>query len=75
VKAIVVHETGGPEVLQIESVDSPEPGAGEARIRVKAAGLNFIDIYNRTGSYPMDPPFTPGWEAAGIVDAGRDGVR
>jgi len=74
VKAIVVHETGGPEVLQIEEVDSPEPGSGEARIRVEAAGLNFIDIYNRTGSYPMDPPFTPGREAAGVVDAVGDGV-
>ena len=73
-KAIVVHETGGPEVLQIEEVDSPEPGSGEARIRVEAAGLNFIDIYNRTGSYPMDPPFTPGREAAGVVDAVGDGV-
>ncbi|MFW6199154.1 MAG: quinone oxidoreductase family protein [Gemmatimonadota bacterium] len=73
-KAIVVHETGGPEVLQIEEVDSPEPGAGEARIRGEAAGLNFIDIYNRTGSYPMDPPFTPGREAAGVVDAVGDGV-
>ncbi|MFP3948872.1 MAG: quinone oxidoreductase family protein, partial [Longimicrobiales bacterium] len=73
-KAIVAHETGGPEVLQIEEVDSPEPGAGEARIRVEAAGLNFIDIYNRTGSYPMDPPFTPGREAAGVVDAVGDGV-
>lgn len=73
-KAIVVQETGGPDVLQIEEVESPEPGAGEARIRVEAAGLNFIDVYNRTGSYPMDPPFTPGREAAGVVDAVGDGV-
>ena len=73
-KAIRVQETGGPEVLGIEEVESPEPGAGEARIRVEAAGLNFIDIYNRTGSYPMDPPFTPGREAAGVVDDVGQGV-
>ncbi len=67
-KAIVVHEPGGPEVLTLDEVRSPDPGEGEVRVRVKAAGLNFIDIYNRTGLYPMEPPFTPGREAAGIVD-------
>lgn len=73
-KAIVVRETGGPEVLQVDEVETPRPGAGEVRVRVEAAGLNFIDIYNRTGSYPMDPPFTPGREAAGVVDAVGEGV-
>ncbi len=73
-EAIVVQETGGPDVLRIEEVATPEPGDEEVRVRVEAAGLNFIDIYNRTGSYAMDTPFTPGREAAGVVDAVGSGV-
>ncbi len=73
-KAIRVQQTGGPEVLRLEDVDPPEPGPGEVRIRLEAAGLNFIDIYNRTGLYPMEAPFTPGREGAGVVDAVGEGV-
>lgn len=68
-RAIRVHETGGPEALRIEEVERPEPGPGEVRVRVEAAGVNFIDVYHRRGSYPRDVPFTPGMEAAGVVDA------
>jgi NADPH2:quinone reductase len=61
----------------VTEVDVPEPGAGEVRVRVAAAGVNFIDTYQRSGAYPMSLPFTPGSEAAGTVDAlgsGVDGV-
>lgn len=70
-KAIVVHQTGGPEVLKWEDVEIGEPGPGQARVRHTAIGLNFIDIYFRTGLYPPAGgfPFTPGNEGAGIVEA------
>jgi NADPH2:quinone reductase len=55
--------------MRLQDIDAPEPGPGEARIRVEAAGVNFIDVYHRTGLYPVPGPFTPGMEAAGIVDA------
>jgi NADPH2:quinone reductase len=67
--AIRIHQTGGPEVLQWEDVDVPEPGPGQVRIRQEAAGLNFIDVYHRTGLYKQQLPFTPGVEGAGVVDA------
>jgi NADPH2:quinone reductase len=67
--AIVVHQHGGPEVLSWEEVETPEPGRGEARLRIEAVGLNFVDVYHRTGLYPLSLPFTPGTEAAGVVDA------
>ena len=68
--AIVVHETGGPEVLQWEAVEVGDPGAGEVRIRHTAVGLNYIDVYFRTGLYPAAGlPFTPGFEGAGVVEA------
>jgi NADPH2:quinone reductase len=71
--AIRVHVPGGPEVLQWESVEVGEPGPGQVRIRQQAAGLNFIDVYHRTGLYPQPLPFTPGVEGAGVVEAlGRD---
>jgi NADPH:quinone reductase len=72
--AIRVHQTGGPEVLQWEEVDVGEPGPGQVRIRQEAAGLNFIDVYHRTGLYPQQMPFTPGVEGAGIIDAVASGV-
>ena len=72
--AIRIHEYGGPEVLEWEEIDLPEPAAGEARIRHTAIGLNLIDTYHRTGLYPMDLPVGLGSEAAGIVEAVGDGV-
>jgi NADPH:quinone reductase len=74
-KAIVVKEHGGPEVLSYEDVPEPEPGPGEARVRLAAAGVNFIDIYQRTGLYPIEPPFILGQEGAGEVDAVGEGVE
>ena len=72
--AIRVHAIGGPEVLQWEAVDVPAPGPGEARVRHTAVGLNYIDIYLRTGLYAAPLPFTPGFEAAGVVEAVGSGV-
>jgi NADPH2:quinone reductase len=74
-KAIQVHEYGGPEVLVYGHVPTPEPGQGEIRVRVGAAGLNFIDVYHRLGRYPLPLPFTPGMEGAGVVDALGSGVE
>ena len=73
-RAIRVRSPGGPEVLVPERVPIPEPGPGQARVRVAYSGVNFIDVYHRTGLYPMPLPFTPGSEAAGVVDAVGDGV-
>ena len=73
-KAIVVQEVGGPEVLRAEEVAMPEPAAGQVRVKVAAAGVNFIDVYDRKGIYPVKPPFIPGREAAGVVDAVGPGV-
>ena len=73
-KAIRVHETGGPEKLCLEDVSVPEPGQGQARVKIQAIGLNFIDVYFRTGLYKAPLPFIPGMEAAGIVDAVGPGV-
>ncbi len=74
-KAIRFERQGGPEVLQWMDVDVGEPGAGELRIRHTAAGLNFIDIYQRNGLYPMDLPSGLGMEAAGVVEAVGPEVR
>lgn len=74
-KAIVIHETGGPEVLKYEDVDVPEPGPGEVRIRHRAIGVNFIDTYKRSGMYPMKLPAIPGDEGVGVVDAVGEGVE
>ncbi|HSL00181.1 MAG TPA: quinone oxidoreductase [Rubrobacteraceae bacterium] len=74
-KAIRVNENGGPEVLTYEDVDVPEPGPGEARVRLAASGVNFIDVYQRTGLYPVETPFTLGQEGAGEVDAVGEGVE
>ena len=67
--AIRVHEAGGPEVLKWERVEVGDPGPGQVRLRQEAAGLNFIDVYHRTGLYKQDYPFTPGVEGAGVVEA------
>ena len=73
-KAVRVHGTGGPEVLQVEEIPMPSPQPGEVLIRVEAAGVNFIDIYQRSGAYKMATPFVPGQEAAGTIAAVGAGV-
>ena len=73
--AVRIHETGGPEVLRWDEIDVPDPGPGEAVIRQTAAGLNFIDVYFRTGLYPAPSfPTAIGNEGAGVVEAVGDGV-
>ena len=75
-KAIIIHETGGPEVLRWEEFDPGKPGPGEVLVRHEAVGLNFIDVYHRTGLYPLPSlPAVPGMEGAGIVEQLGDGVR
>jgi NADPH2:quinone reductase len=75
VKAIRMYETGGPEVLLWEDYDPGQPGPGEALLRQEAVGLNFIDVYHRTGLYPLPSlPSTPGMEGVGIVEAVGEGV-
>ncbi|HEY5338586.1 MAG TPA: quinone oxidoreductase [Rhizomicrobium sp.] len=73
-KAIRVHQTGGPEVLRYEDVELPPPGAGEVRVRHSAIGLNFIDTYQRSGLYKIALPAILGSEAAGVVEALGAGV-
>lgn len=73
--AIRIHETGGPEVMKWEAVEVGNPGPGQVRIKQGAVGLNYIDVYFRTGTYPQDTiPFTPGMEGAGEVTAVGEGV-
>jgi NADPH2:quinone reductase len=72
--AIRIHETGGPDVLKYEKITVPKPGPGEILIRHTAIGLNFIDVYHRSGLYPLPLPFTPGTEGAGLVEALGEGV-
>src|SRR3954447_17971466 len=67
--AIRIHEVGGPDVLQWEEVRVGDPGPGQIKLRQQAAGLNFIDVYHRTGLYPQPLPFTPGVEGAGIIES------
>ena len=67
-KAIRVNRTGGPEVLEYVDVPVPEPQPGQALVRLEAIGVNFIDVYHRTGLYKMPLPFTPGSEGAGVVE-------
>jgi NADPH:quinone reductase len=74
VKRIEVHEPGGPESMQLVETPVPEPGRGEARVRIAASGVNYIDVYFRSGLYKADVPITPGSEAAGTVDAVGPGV-
>jgi NADPH2:quinone reductase len=73
-KAIRIHETGGPEVLRYEDVELAPPAAGEVRLRHTAIGVNFIDTYHRTGLYPAPLPATLGGEAAGVIEALGEGV-
>ena len=74
-KAVRINEFGGPEVLSYEDVPVPEPGPGEARIRLAASGVNFIDVYQRTGLYPGELPRTMGNEGAGEIEALGEGVE
>ena len=67
--AIRIHENGGPEVLKWEEVDVGDPRPGQVKIRQETVGLNFIDVYHRTGLYKQELPFTPGVEGAGVVEA------
>jgi NADPH:quinone reductase len=67
--AIRIHQAGNPDVLQWEEVEVGEPGPGQVKLRQEAAGLNFIDVYHRTGLYKQQLPFTPGVEGAGVVEA------
>ncbi|MEI6223946.1 MAG: quinone oxidoreductase [Deltaproteobacteria bacterium] len=73
-KAIRIHETGGPEVLRLDEITLPEPGQGQARVRHTAIGVNFIDTYHRTGLYKLPLPSGLGVEAAGVVEAVGPGV-
>ncbi|HKM66722.1 MAG TPA: NADPH:quinone reductase [Candidatus Acidoferrum sp.] len=75
-KAIQVHKFGGPEVLQLEEIATPKPGAGQVLVRVKAIGVNPYDTYMRNGTYAIKPvlPYTPGSDAAGVVEAVGEGV-
>ena len=66
--SIRIHATGGPEVLSFEESVLPAPGPGQALVRHEAIGINFIDVYHRVGLYPVGRPFTPGLEAAGVVE-------
>ena len=73
-KAIRISQHGGPEVLSYEDIDVTDPGEGQVRISIEAAGINFIDTYHRTGLYPLDLPLTLGLEGAGTVNAVGSGV-
>lgn len=74
-RAIRVKEYGGLESLHLEDIPIPEPGEGEARVRIEAAGVNFVDIYHRMGRYPSNLPVTLGMEGAGVIDALGPGVE
>jgi NADPH:quinone reductase len=73
-RAIRVESTGGPEVMKLIELPTPAPGKGQALVRVEAVGVNFIEIYQRTGLYKVPLPFTPGQEGAGVVEAVGEGV-
>jgi NADPH:quinone reductase-like Zn-dependent oxidoreductase len=73
--AMQIRQTGGPEVLNWTAVDVGENGSGQVRLRQAAAGLNYIDVYHRTGYYPQPLPFIPGLEGAGTVEAVAADVR
>jgi NADPH2:quinone reductase len=73
-RRVVIDAPGGPEAMRIETVEVGEPGAGEIRIRHEVCGLNFIDVYQRSGLYPLPMPAALGMEAAGVVEAVGEGV-
>jgi NADPH2:quinone reductase len=73
-KAIIVEQFGAAGALQYKDVETPQPKQGEALVKLGAVGLNFIDVYHRTGLYPLPLPFTPGSEGAGTVEAVGEGV-
>ena len=73
-RTAVIHDFGGPDALQIETRAVGDPGAGEVRVRHAACGLNFIDVYQRTGLYKLPLPTALGLEAAGTIEAVGDGV-
>jgi NADPH2:quinone reductase len=75
VKAVRIHKTGGPEVLQYEDVDLPPPAADQVRVKHTVIGVNFIDTYHRQGLYTLPMPAGIGSEAAGVVDAVGENVR
>src|SRR2546429_798105 len=70
-KAIRVHTPGGPEALRYEEIERPAPGPGQVLVKIEAAGVNFIDVYQRTGHYKVPLPVTLGQEAAEGEDGGR----
>ena len=76
-KAIVIHEFGGPEVLKLEEVPTPKPAAGQVLVRIHGAGVNPYDAYMRAGTYAVKPPlpYTPGSDGAGIIEAVGNGVK
>ena len=74
-KAIRVHQPGGPDAMRWEEVAVGEPGPGQVRLHQTAVGLNFIDVYHRTGLYPQPLPFTPGVEGAGVIERVGPGVE
>ncbi len=76
-KAIRVHQFGGPEALKLEEVPTPKPAAGQVLVRIHAAGVNPYDTYMRAGTYAIKPPlpYTPGSDAAGVIEGIGDGVR
>ncbi|MCS6867605.1 MAG: quinone oxidoreductase [Thermus sp.] len=74
-RAIRVHQVGGPEVMRLEELPLPEPGPGEVLVRLLAIGVNYIDTYKRRGLYPMPLPFTLGEEGAGVVERVGEGVE
>jgi len=73
-KTIRVPRVGGPEVMELVDAPTPKPGPGEATVRVEAAGVNFVDIYHRSGAYPREAPFGLGEEGAGVVESVGPGV-
>ena len=76
-KAILVRQFGGPEVLKLEEVPTPKPAAGQVLVRIHAAGVNPYDTYMRAGTYAVKPPlpYTPGSDGAGVIEAVGDGVQ
>jgi NADPH:quinone reductase len=73
-KAIRITETGGPEVMRLEDLPTPEPQAGQLLVRVEAAGVNYVDTYQRSGQYKVPLPYVMGLEGAGVVEAAGPGV-